>query len=276
MQEVQVPILPPIPFAPFDLNSLEGPTSITGVLDVHIDLEGSGGKLNTLQGTCAFGFLGIDAQSLKEVLVYEVAVGALYRDDPTQLAEFWDLPANKDAWKRILVARRDRIEVANEIQQIVGRLKALGWTIHIYARPVGYDFRELTTFFESLGVAHLETDVRFWKGQLGAHQILSQIVCGFPILGDVEPPNRSMVSPFGFGGASQVTDINQVIYGMCLALGFRRVNFNDVMKSVIGRSTLAHGGLQDARDQAKTWYAIKANLAAGTLTQFFNGIPAVK
>jgi hypothetical protein len=272
MQEVPLPNLPPIPFAPFDLNSLEGPTSVTGVLDVHLDLEGSGGKLNTLQGTCAFGFLGIDPQSLKEVLAYEVAVASLYRDDPTQVAEFWSTAGNQDAWSRILVARRPRIEVANEICQIFGRLKALGWTIHIYARPVGYDFRELSTFFESLGIAYLNADIRFWKRELEPHQIMAQAVCGFPILGDVEPPKRSMVSPFGFGGASQVTDINQVFYGMCLALGFRRIPFNDVMLYVIGRSAVAHGGLQDAKDQAQTWYAVRAHLAAGTIVEFFKKV----
>jgi hypothetical protein len=237
---------------------------------VHIDLEGSGGKLQTLSGVCAFGFYGVD-ETQQEVLAYEVAVQPLVCDDPEQIATYWETDANRAAWKRIVEARRPRLEVAAEIKAVFGRLSELGWKAHIFARPASYDFRELTTFFESLGVAILSERI----AKLSPEARLRQMVCGFDldlIGSEACDPRGKMVSPFGFGGASQVTDIGQQIAGMCIALGISPPPFNSVMKAVIGRSQLAHGGLQDAKDQAATWYAVLANARNGTLVQFFHQI----
>lgn len=268
---MELPTLGPIPTTPFDIERLVAPAQPQRQLDVHIDLEGSGGRTNTLNGVCAIGMLGVDSETQAEIFAYEVAVEPLVCDDAFQIKDYWEKPAHKAAWERIVAARRPRLEVANEIVAMINRLQDLGWEIMLFARPAAYDFRELTGFFQTLGVQRVsdaldELDNHLRTGDLAAYdaidglfgRIKSQAVTGFPL--DevvVENPRGTMASPFGFGGASHVTCIGQIFIGITLALGIEPARFNDVMKRVIGRSALTHGGLQDARDQAATWYAVK-------------------
>lgn len=268
---MELPTLGPIPTTPFDIEKLEAPTEPRRQLDVHIDLEGSGGRTNTLNGVCAIGMLGVDAETRKEIFAYEAAVEPLVCDDAFQIKDYWEKPAHKSAWERIVAARRPRLEVAEEILGMVKRLRELGWEIMLFARPAAYDFRELTGFFQTLGVQRVsdtldELDKHLRTGDLTAYdavdglfdRIKSQAVTGFPLAEAViENPRGTMASPFGFGGASQVTCVGQVFLGIAWALGVEPTGFNDVMKRVIGRAALTHGGLQDARDQAATWYAVK-------------------
>lgn len=269
---MEVPVLGPIPTQPFDLESLQGPPEPGRQLDLHIDLEGSGGRMNTLNGVCAIGLYGVDTVTLKPILSYEVAVTPLVCDDPVQIKTFWEIPAHQSAWKRIVEARRPRLEVASEIVAITGRLKDLGWKLMLFARPACYDFRELTGFFQSLGVEYARftlSDLESGIAETGAlpsvgalKYVLSrasaQMVTGFSLDQKVEEDSRgTMTSPFGFGGASHVTCVGQIFIGIAFGLGFEPAGFNDVMKRVIGRSALAHGGLQDAIDQAATWYAVR-------------------
>lgn len=131
--------------------------------------------------------------------------------------KFWmvgDEPG--EGWKRLVRGQRDRREVALEIQILINELKNLGWSCHLFARPVGYDFRQIHGFFTSLGLH----------------------------------------CPFGFGGAGGVTDMGQKVNAFQLCYGVPETSFNIVMKNVIGRDNLSHGGLQDAMDQLVTYMVI--------------------
>jgi hypothetical protein len=255
---MELPTLGPIPTTPFDIDGLQAPTEPRRQLDVHIDLEGSGGRTNTLNGVCAIGMLGVDSETRKEIFAYEVAVEPLVRDDEFQIKDYWEKPAHKSAWERIVAARRPRLEVAEEILAMVKRLRELGWEIMLFARPAAYDFRELTGFFQTLGVQRVSDTLEGLAADGNFDRIRAQAVTGFPLAEAViENPRGTMASPFGFGGASQVTCVGQVFLGIAWALGVEPTGFNDVMRRVIGRAALTHGGLQDARDQAATWYAVK-------------------
>lgn len=318
-----VPQLGPIPTTPYDIGSIPAaPTKDTELL-LSIDLEGSGGETNTLNGTCSIGIYGKVRGVAEPVLSYEVSVSPLAgQHDPEQVRTYWlkfyeielghstqieqltqeierienldgdsdedvlddeeDSPeadliseefeqkktllakltaelenakANKLAWQRIVAAERPRLEVAEELIAIVRRIKELGWKPVIVARPVGFDFRELTAFFETLGLERLATDPAFQEGRLSSDQILAQARTGHKIGAGIvrDYRNSNMVSPFGFGGQTQVIDIAQQMIGMAKGIGFQPLHFNQVMKKVIGRDQLSHGGLQDAIDQLQTW-----------------------
>lgn len=76
-----------------------------------------------------------------------------------------------------------------------------------------------------------------------------------------------MASPFGFGGATQVTDMGQQINGAALMVGILEgVDFRKLLQKVLGRA-LTHNGLQDARDQAAVWWHFKQLAALGSLNE---------
>jgi hypothetical protein len=269
---------------PFDLAQLQAPTpeqhtKLTwktrsgkveskpiAVCDISVDLEGSGGRLQALNGTCAIGMAAYARTGRQQLFAHEWAVEALAgRDDPSQIEWWQSSDANKAAWARILWARRPRREVAAELRALVERLKALGWTVHLLMRPAAYDFRELTAFFQTLGVQvladRLATRRAFQDGRLAPNEILDQACCAYDLEAAAPPhydARNNMESPFGFGGASQVTDIGQQIAAFHKALGppsELEFDFGVVLGNVVGRQ-LIHSGKQDAIDQASVWYAV--------------------
>lgn len=319
-----VPELGPIPTAPYDIGLIPPAPAKDTELLLSIDLEGSGGETNTLNGTCSIGIYGKVRGVSEPVLSYEVSVSPLAgQHDPEQVRTYWlkldeielghstriaeltqdiyrhenpdsdsdedaidedeedsseadriseefeqkttllakltaelqNARANKLAWQRIVAAERPRLEVAEELIAIVRRIKELGWKPVVVARPVGFDFRELTAFFETLGLERLATEPSFQEGRLSSDQILAQARTGHKIGAGIvrDYRNSNMVSPFGFGGQTQVIDIAQQMIGMAKGIGFQPLHFNQVMKKVIGRDQLSHGGLQDAIDQLQTW-----------------------
>lgn len=264
-----------IPTTPFDLSLLRKPTEsefqvlqwkqedkvvseTVAFCDLSVDLEGSGGAAQALNGTCAIGMAAYARSGRKLLFAREWAVEALAgRDDPKQMDWWNSSETNQAAWARIAASRRPRREVAAELRNLVEKLQALGWRVHLLMRPAAYDFRELTAFFQTLGVQVLAESQRFLEGAMSSKEILDQACCAYD-LSKPAPPHydrrNNMESPFGFGGASQVTDIGQQCAAMARALGSYEFDFRVLLSNVVGRQ-LIHSGKQDAIDQAQAWYA---------------------
>lgn len=250
---VKIPKLGQINPNPFDFDSWQvpHPPHPKCVLECHLDLEGSGVPGQAC-GVCAIGmfFCYLDGSGERvNVLGYEVAVESLY-DHPHQLKNFWLNPElnNASAWQRIVDARRPAAEVSLEISRIIAMFSTAGWTVHLFARPVGYDFREFSNFFTTQGLMAFKKEIIDTGGMekfnsRSLRETYESIIIGHPC-------------PFGFGGAGDVTDINQQMRGWCRILGIPPVDFKIPMKNVLGRSCLAHGGLQDAIDQAQTYHTV--------------------
>lgn len=264
MSSPTVPVLGPIPNQPFDFASwqVQKPQpGQTDLLEVHVDLEGSGIPRQVC-GVCAIGlYMGwMDADGWHEVLRYEAAIDTLW-DHPDQMKRFWNTPNHQSAWDRIEAAKRPSDQVAKEITQILTTLREAGWKPHFFARPVGYDFREFSNFFTTQGLASFKRNVIDSGNVDYVHKEAVMTIYQNLLLGDP--------CPFGFGGAMDVTDINQQMRGWCQMLGIPPVDFKIPMAKVLGRSCLAHGGLQDAIDQALTYHTIL--VAVKDYVNLFNG-----
>jgi hypothetical protein len=240
----------------------------TRTVYISVDLEGSGGRKQALNGVCEIGAAGYteNGELLFERLWKVHALGGI--DDPTQVQGFWgEHPAR---WAEINAGRRDRLEVAREIREQVTELRGRGWRVVLLCRPVGYDFRELTTFFQTLGVELLARNPAFQRGELSWQQVLQQICCAYDIFGP-EPTyydtRNDMESPFGFGGGSQVIDIAQSLDGCLYVLcPTRPAGFNKLLEKYLqsecNRTELTHDALQDAKDQAAVWFRVKLAIDA--------------
>lgn len=219
-----------LPIEPFN-QPLPDPPVKGATLVVSIDLEADGCDAKSGTDVVSIGLVGVDWGTLKVVLRYEASFSYYTSGPPIPLSPdrvinpFWiDKNTNKpnEGWTRLVNAQRNRLKVATELSEIIGDLRKRGWKIHVAARPAGYDFRQLVGFFESC---------------------------------DLE-------NPFGFGGAGDLTCIGQKIAAFQLALGLPVTSFNEVMKNVIGRNALTHGGLQDAIDQIVTFSVVERMMAA--------------
>jgi hypothetical protein len=241
------------------------------IADVYIDLEACGGPYQALNGTRSVGMHVRSRTTGVTIFEAEWCVSALAGIDcPVQVQEFWFKPANKDEWDAICAKEKPRLEVLNEIRTVVQDAVKNGWFIHVLARPATYDFRELTALFQTAGIEILSRRPDFANKEMSPQQILSQICAPFDLREPVPAyfnPRNMMASPFGFGGATQVTDMGQQINGAALMVGNHNgVDFRKLLIKVLGRE-LTHNGLQDARDQADVWCHFKKLVETGTPEQ---------
>lgn len=231
-----LPVLSAISREPYDISSIptaireKGPDGKPGlaVCELSLDVECDGVN-SDIDGSDLVS-LGLYGKGQVEeggewvtIVSYEVSVNHIDGtplDPQNPVNPFWkDKETNlpNEGWERICTGQRDRKEVAQELISLVAELKSRGWTPHVLARPAPFDFGKLSGFFKTMGFQN----------------------------------------PFGFGGASQVTDIGQRVMQIQETFGCKVTRFNDVMKNVIGRDCLAHGGLQDSIDQWDTWHAVR-------------------
>lgn len=249
--------------------------------DISVDLEGCGGALQALNGTVSIGFAAFARKQQQPLFAHEWAVEALCgNNDPKQLQWWASSEQKKASWFRILDGQRPRREVAAELRTLVQHLSGAGWTVHLLMRPVGYDFRELTAFFQTLGVEILMERLYKEKETMHPVQILEQACCAFDLRGRAPSyydEENNMESPFGFGGASQVTDIGQQIAAwvrLFVPADQVQPDFNKFLNKIVGRQ-LIHSGKQDAIDQYLVWTSVcnvidrlNAAINSGTIADF--------
>jgi len=238
------------------------------VLDVHVDCETAGGPGKVEGQTCTAG------QELSEIVSAGMVFIAsktqaiitqqefffkplLDRVSPVQVESFWMQPKNVEEWKKICENGRPRVEVLDSIRSLLKSLTDLGWTLMFLARPVAFDWYALKQAFTTAGVAILEE--RLKTEELTQEQIFDQICTPYSLVrGLVRVPDyynarNNSCFPFGFGGATQATDIGQRMGEMAEFLGIESFDFRKPLAKLHQRE-LTHNGLQDAIDQARVWY----------------------
>jgi len=227
------------------------------VADVYIDLEACGGPYQSVNGTRSIGMHVRSRATGLTIFEKEWYPSALADIDcKLQTITYWNQPQNRAEWGLICSKTQPRLHVIEEIRDVMATARKAGWTIHLLARPAPYDFRELTAVFQTAGIEILSQREDFNAGSMAPADILAQICAPFDLRKDMPThfdARNMMASPFGFGGATQVTDIGQQINGAALVLGINNaVDFRKLLQKVLGRE-LTHNGLQDARDQADVW-----------------------
>jgi len=236
------------------------------VADAYIDLEACGGPYQGVNGTRSIGMHVRSRETGLTIFEKEWYPSALAGIDCKQQASlYWNQPQNHTEWLSICDKAQPRLLVIEEIRTVMHAARQAGWTIHLLARPATYDFRELTAFFQTSGIEFLSQREDFKNGSMSSADILAQICAPFDLRKDMPThfdARNMMASPFGFGGATQVTDIGQQINGAALVLGIENaVDFRNLLQKVLGRQ-LTHNGLQDARDQADVWDHFKKLIKA--------------
>lgn len=256
---------------PTELDRVEINGKRYAIADIYIDLEACGGPFQSVNGTRSVGMHVRSRATNATIFEGEWCISSLAGIDcPEQIKEFWSKPANAAEWEAICAKSKPRLEVLKEIRELIQNATNDGWTIHVLARPATYDFRELTALFQTAGIEILSHRQDFLNGEMSPQSILQQICASFD-LREPRPsyftPRNMMASPFGFGGATQVTDMGQQINGAALMVGILEgVDFRKLLQKVLGRE-LTHNGLQDARDQAAVWWHFKQLVKRGDLNE---------
>lgn len=230
---------------------------------VFVDVESCGGPRQSLSGVRSVGFHVRSAADRRILFEHEWRIAPLAGIDcPFQKAAFWD--AHPEQWNALNDHPLPRHEAIAAIRLFATEMRKLGWQLHLLARPAAYDFREITNLFETAGIDILSRRGDFLAQMMSPQAILEQACSSY----DLSAPkpghfdDRHMLnSPFGFGGASQVSDVGQQIVAVADMLGFSPPDFRRLLVKVNG-AELEHTALQDARDQAAVWFAFQDGVAA--------------
>lgn len=234
------------------------------ILDVHVDCKAAGGpgkepgeagqELSELVSV-AMVFVTNKTETIlhQEEFCMEPLVGRLSK---VKIESFWSEPKSAGKWASICERSRPRLKTLDAIRALLKQFTDLGWTLMFFARPVAFDWAVLKQAFTTAGVEI--ANKRLKTETLSNQQLFDQLCTPYSLAPGQSRPNyyterNTSCFPFGFGGATQATDIGQRMAETAFLLGIESFDFRRVIARLHNRQ-LTHNGLQDALDQAKVWY----------------------
>lgn len=234
------------------------------ILDVHVDCEAAGGPGSEpgeagqeLSELVSVGMVMVASETETVLHLQEFCLEPLVgRLSKVQVESFWSNAKNAAEWASICEHSRPRLAMLEAIRALLKQCTDLGWTLMFYARPVAFDWSTLKQAFTTAGVEIASK--RIEMEELSPKQLFDQLCTPYSLAPGQPRPDyytkdNKTCFPFGFGGATQATDIGQRMAETAFLFGIESFDFRKPLSRLHQRE-LTHNGLQDALDQAKVWY----------------------